>query len=117
MKNRSRRDAETRRKEGRKEERITQRRRRRQGREVKNSDFNELTGAIVDAVFQVHYKLGPGLLECVYQKVLCYELTRRKLTHVEELAIPIRPYTRNNSSRTCVSQICDSAFSSTSAFP
>jgi hypothetical protein len=35
---------------------------------------NELAKVVVDAAYQVHIKLGPGLLESVYETVLAYEL-------------------------------------------
>ena len=38
---------------------------------------NEIAKAVVDAAFQVHTKLGPGLLESVYEIVLAHELTRK----------------------------------------
>lgn len=51
---------------------------------------NEISNAVVDAVYKVYQALGPGLLESVYQKVLAYELQKRGL-HVEtELSVPIR---------------------------
>ncbi len=34
---------------------------------------------IVDCCFKVHKALGPGLLESVYEEVLCYELAKNKL--------------------------------------
>lgn len=33
-----------------------------------------LAKEIVDIAFQIHYQLGPGLLESVYERVFCYEL-------------------------------------------
>ena len=35
---------------------------------------NEIARQILDAAFIVHTKLGPGLLESVYDVVLAYEL-------------------------------------------
>ena len=35
---------------------------------------NEIAGIIVDCAFQIHVKLGPGLLESVYEAVLEHEL-------------------------------------------
>jgi GxxExxY protein len=42
-------------------------------------DINEITGAIVDAAFQVHNRLGPGLVEKVYETVLERALIERGL--------------------------------------
>jgi GxxExxY protein len=39
--------------------------------------LDDITGAIVDAAMQIHQKLGPGLLESVYEIVLARELERR----------------------------------------
>lgn len=50
---------------------------------------NELGKVIVDCAYQVHTKLGPGLLESVYEVALAHELKKRGL-HVErQLPIPI----------------------------
>jgi GxxExxY protein len=52
-------------------------------------ETNEITGVIVDTAINIHKKLGPGLLESVYQVILEYELTKRGL-HVErEKPIPV----------------------------
>ena len=40
---------------------------------------NELSGKVVDAAFTVHTRLGPGLLESVYETILEHELTKRCL--------------------------------------
>jgi GxxExxY protein len=45
-------------------------------------DTNEITGQIVDAAFRLHSRLGPGLLESVYETVLARLLQERGL-HVE----------------------------------
>ncbi len=36
---------------------------------------NEISKIIVDACYKIHYDLGPGLLESVYEEILFYELT------------------------------------------
>ena len=41
---------------------------------------NEIASVIVDAAVKVHKALGPGLLESVYERVLCHELRKRGLT-------------------------------------
>ena len=40
---------------------------------------NELTYEIRGAIFDVYNALGPGLLESVYEEVLCFELQQRGL--------------------------------------
>lgn len=35
---------------------------------------NELATIVVDLCLKIHRILGPGLLESVYEEVLCYEL-------------------------------------------
>jgi iron complex transport system substrate-binding protein len=41
--------------------------------------LDDVTGDIVDAAFKLHIALGPGLLESVYETVLCRDLQRRGL--------------------------------------
>jgi GxxExxY protein len=44
---------------------------------------------VVDAAFQVHRALGPGLLESVYQTCLCHELATQGVGHRSQVALPI----------------------------
>ena len=44
---------------------------------------------VVDAVFQVHSTLGPGLLESVYETCLCHELSKRSLSFRQQAILPI----------------------------
>ncbi len=44
---------------------------------------------IVDAAFTVHKKLGPGLLEKVYEICFCHELSKRGLKYQRQVDIPI----------------------------
>ena len=44
---------------------------------------------ILAAGFRVHSRLGPGLLESVYQRVLAYELTKGGLSVQVQRSIPI----------------------------
>ncbi len=39
---------------------------------------NEIAKQILDAAFVVHTKLGPGLLESVYEVVVAYELAKER---------------------------------------
>ena len=43
----------------------------------------------VDAGLELHRRLGPGLLESVYRKVLAYELRKRGLHVIEEQPIGV----------------------------
>jgi PD-(D/E)XK nuclease superfamily len=57
---------------------------RRKDAKIKNNlkkimDENEIAKIIVDAAFQIHKRLGPGLLESVYEVVLAHELKKRGL--------------------------------------
>lgn len=50
---------------------------------------NEIARKVVDAAYHVHRNLGPGLLESVYEKVLVYELNKRRLKTESQTPIPI----------------------------
>jgi GxxExxY protein len=52
-------------------------------------DLNEISGTIVDAAYHVHTKLGPGLLESVYEAVLAYGLTKRGLSVARQVTVPL----------------------------
>jgi GxxExxY protein len=48
-----------------------------------------LAQQIVSIAFSVHSALGPGLLESVYEKCFCYELSKRSIAYARQLALPI----------------------------
>ena len=50
---------------------------------------NEIAAQIVDASYHIHVRLGPGLLESVYETVLAYELNRRGLFVERQKPIPV----------------------------
>lgn len=50
---------------------------------------NEIAKQILDAAFVVHTKLGPGLLESVYEVVLAYELKKKGLAAERQKPMPI----------------------------
>ncbi|MCB0338879.1 MAG: GxxExxY protein [Bdellovibrionales bacterium] len=52
-------------------------------------DCNELSGEIVDAAYRVHSKLGPGLMEHVYQVCLKLELEKKGLDVKSEVFMPV----------------------------
>ena len=41
--------------------------------------MNLVSGQVVDAAFHIHYQLGPGLLESVYERILERSLLKRGL--------------------------------------
>jgi GxxExxY protein len=50
---------------------------------------NEIARIIVDVAYKMHTRLGPGLLESVYEAVMAYELKKQGLAVVRQQAIPI----------------------------
>ena len=50
---------------------------------------NELATVVMDVAFEIHRKLGPGLLESAYRAVLLHELRRRALAVEAEVPIPL----------------------------
>lgn len=51
---------------------------------------NEVARVVVDAAYQVHVRLGPGLLESVYELVLAHELRKRGMEVRTQVPIGIR---------------------------
>ena len=50
---------------------------------------NELAKIVVDVAFQIHTRLGPGLLESVYEAVMLHELRKRGLSVECQVPIPV----------------------------
>ncbi|RJO62875.1 MAG: GxxExxY protein [Dehalococcoidia bacterium] len=50
---------------------------------------NEIAEIVVDCCYKVHSRLGPGLLESVYEEVLAYELAKRHLRVKRQVGIPV----------------------------
>jgi iron complex transport system substrate-binding protein len=53
-------------------------------------ELNELSQIVVDAAYEVHRGLGPGLLESVYEVVLAETVRARGLKVERQKPIPIR---------------------------
>jgi GxxExxY protein len=51
---------------------------------------NDLTYNIIGLAMRVHRHLGPGLLESVYEKCLCYELSQSPMPFRRQVPIPVR---------------------------
>lgn len=58
-------------------------------REAISVEVDQVATQIVDAAFSVHTKLGPGLLESVYEICLTHELERKGLKTLRQLTLPI----------------------------
>ena len=50
---------------------------------------NEIAKIIVDLSYKIHTKLGPGLLESVYEEILYYELTQTGLNTERQKPLPV----------------------------
>ncbi|MBC8402144.1 MAG: GxxExxY protein [Candidatus Marinimicrobia bacterium] len=51
--------------------------------------INEIGTKVVDAAYQVHKELGPGLPESVYEECLIYELSEKGLAVDKQVVVPI----------------------------
>ena len=52
-------------------------------------DLNYISGQVVDAAIRIHTRLGPGLLESVYERILGYELEKRALAVERQVPVAI----------------------------
>jgi GxxExxY protein len=52
-------------------------------------ELEALAEKVVDAAFQVHKTLGPGLLESVYETCLCHELSARNIPYKHQVELPL----------------------------
>jgi len=50
---------------------------------------NEISAIVVDVCYKIHIKLGPGLLESVYEAILHHELTKRGLNVERQKPLPV----------------------------
>ena len=50
---------------------------------------NELSKIIIDVSYKIHIRLGPGLLESVYEAILYHELTKKGLDVERQKPIPV----------------------------
>ena len=55
----------------------------------KNHTENSVAKIIVDVAYQIHKKLGPGLLESAYQTIMVDELRKRGLNVKSEVLMPV----------------------------
>ncbi len=50
---------------------------------------NDIARIVLDICFEIHKTLGPGLLESVYEEILCYELDKRGLSYERQKGMPV----------------------------
>lgn len=50
---------------------------------------NTISKELVDIFIKVHTHLGPGLLESVYEEIICHELRNRNLKYSRQTGIPV----------------------------
>jgi GxxExxY protein len=50
---------------------------------------NDISRIIVDVSYQIHVELGPGLLESVYEEILCLELKNEGLNVERQKPLPV----------------------------
>ena len=50
---------------------------------------NEISLITVNTAYQIHYTLGPGLLESVYEEIMFYELSKQGLIVERQKEIPL----------------------------
>jgi GxxExxY protein len=59
------------------------------GFEPIDQSIERIAKMIVDSAYTVHFNLGPGLLEKVYEICFCHELEKRGLKYLRQVDIPI----------------------------
>jgi len=57
-----------------------------------DQSLDQLAHAVIGAAIDVHWEIGPGFLESVYQNALCYELGLRNIAY-EAQAQALAPVT------------------------
>lgn len=50
---------------------------------------DQISRVVLETALAIHRRLGPGLLESVYEEVLVYELERQGLTCARQEAVPL----------------------------
>ncbi|MCB0734744.1 MAG: GxxExxY protein [Flavobacteriales bacterium] len=51
--------------------------------------INQISQKIIHCSYLVHKRLGPGLLESIYQECLCYELRKAHLSVLKQVPMPV----------------------------
>mgnify|MGYP001010086322 CR=1 FL=1 len=56
---------------------------------VLSDNENKIGRETYDVAFKIHRSLGPGLLESVYEKCFCHELSLRNISFKRQVNVPI----------------------------
>ncbi len=56
---------------------------------ILSENENRIGREIYDVAFKIHRSLGPGLLESVYEKCFCHELSLRNVFFKRQVNVPI----------------------------
>ena len=56
---------------------------------MQRGDLDQLATRVLDAAFEVHRELGPGLLENAYEMALCHELSRAGIRFERQKDLPV----------------------------
>ncbi len=54
-----------------------------------DSEVERIGKDIVDCAYKVHFNLGPGLLEKIYESCFCHELSKKNLKFSKQVIVPI----------------------------
>lgn len=58
--------------------------------DILSSEEERIGKEIVDCAYKVHFNLGPGLLEKIYETCFCHELNKKNLNYCSQVSIPIK---------------------------
>ncbi|MCC5937042.1 MAG: GxxExxY protein [Lunatimonas sp.] len=50
---------------------------------------NDISKIVVNTAYDIHVKLGPGLLESVYEEIMFFELSKQGMNVERQKAIPV----------------------------
>ena len=53
------------------------------------NELNKISEKIIGCAIEVHKNLGPGLLESIYEKALCYEFELSEINYNNQVLIPV----------------------------
>jgi GxxExxY protein len=53
------------------------------------AEIEDIAARVLDAAFEVHRHLGPGLLESTYEIAICYELSRMGISFERQREMPV----------------------------